>query len=1005
MKILKIEFENINSLKGKHKIDFRNAPFKGSSLFAITGPTGSGKSTILDVISLALFNQVPRLGKISKKEILATGAILTRNQKKASAAVTYECSSGCYTSKWEIDTARTGNLKDYHMELENSSTGKLLDIKKSNIPTQNETLIGLNYNQFIKSVLLAQGEFAQFLRAKKDERGELLEKITGTSIYRKLGISAFQKKKEVTGEIELQQQEISMHRSNLMEEEELRVTKEELEEKTRKIEPVEKKVRSLEQGIQLKTEIRERTSLIQGHKDRREQAQKALEIFQKEYGTPLDHHEKLRLVREDLNSWQQLSSQCEELKTEITKHLEKTRLNGKSIESCLGEINSFIKGNATAEVVEEHLQLFAEKVRHLQMQRDEKGHSYKSIKREFETEIKVLPFRLNGNFEKAEEELKSIQDRATAKISELEPLLRDVDLEQLSSEKQELRRKLEKSKKAQEDALQLEKLASEQDQLQKERANLIPQLEQLPTQIALRQSQLQTLRERLEKLQVRSESEKLRRALEDHRHHLVNGQPCPLCGALEHPFAAELPEVQDGLGQKIKEVEKALEEKQNEVIKNETSLKHYQEHNDQLQEKAKKTSEVLQLRKEDFEENFGKKAVEEDWKAAYTFYNQQIDALEKYEEQKRKCMAVESGLPLLKSLKKVTEEGKELKQQLDLLYAGKNIHLDCQQLQKKWSDFINNKKLLQELGQELQSKLETRNSRLQEMERNLFPRVQKEGCQDISEALARLLPEQKAEELRRKKEQLCNESTKTEVAIKTLSAELQKLKDKDIEKTEEALLEELKLERQVLQDLRHSCEELRRKLTNHEEIQEKVVQIEAGLRKKKEKIRRWEILNVLIGDATGKKFNDFAQDLSLSQLLQLANLRLRSLSDRYKIDRPVEDEDDGLVAIDEHMGGQRRSVKTLSGGETFILSLSMALGLSDLASKNVEINSLFIDEGFGTLDPETLDQTLDTLEKLQAESSKTIGIISHVDSLKERIGIQVRLTRNGQGYSALTLKS
>ena len=154
----------------------------------------------------------------------------------------------------------------------------------------------------------------------------------------------------------------------------------------------------------------------------------------------------------------------------------------------------------------------------------------------------------------------------------------------------------------------------------------------------------------------------------------------------------------------------------------------------------------------------------------------------------------------------------------------------------------------------------------------------------------------------------------------------------------------------------------------------------------------------------GKKFNDFAQDLSLSQLIHLANLRLKDLSDRYLIDKPTAEEDDGLIAIDEHMGGQRRSVKTLSGGETFLLSLSMALALSDLASKNVEINSLFIDEGFGTLDPETLDQTLDTLEKLQAESSKTIGIISHVDSLKERIATQVQLKRNGQGYSQLEVK-
>jgi len=159
----------------------------------------------------------------------------------------------------------------------------------------------------------------------------------------------------------------------------------------------------------------------------------------------------------------------------------------------------------------------------------------------------------------------------------------------------------------------------------------------------------------------------------------------------------------------------------------------------------------------------------------------------------------------------------------------------------------------------------------------------------------------------------------------------------------------------------------------------------------------------LIGDKTGNKFNDFAQDLTLAQLLQLANKRLMNLSDRYRIDQPTDEEDDSLVAIDEHMGGQRRSIKTLSGGETFILSLALALALSDLASRNIEINSLFIDEGFGTLDPETLDQTLDTLEVLQAESSKMIGVISHVESLKERIATQIQLTQNGQGYSSLTI--
>lgn len=167
MKILKIEFRNINSLRDTHSIDFTVEPFTTSSLFAITGPTGSGKSTILDVISLALFNHIPRLGKISRKEILEKGAVLTRNQKEAFARVTYECKSGIYTSEWNISTARTGSLRDYDMQISREPEGEILDLKKSDVPGKNEELIGLNYNQFIKSVLLAQGNSPNSSEPKK----------------------------------------------------------------------------------------------------------------------------------------------------------------------------------------------------------------------------------------------------------------------------------------------------------------------------------------------------------------------------------------------------------------------------------------------------------------------------------------------------------------------------------------------------------------------------------------------------------------------------------------------------------------------------------------------------------------------------------------------------------------------------------------------------------------------------------------------------------------------
>ena len=104
---------------------------------------------------------MPVRGTAAKNEIIAKGAILTRNQKHASAQVTYSCKSGIYSSKWSISTNRNDNLRDYEMEIADLSSGKLIDLKKSDVPAKNEALIGLNYNQFIKAVLLAQGEFDQ----------------------------------------------------------------------------------------------------------------------------------------------------------------------------------------------------------------------------------------------------------------------------------------------------------------------------------------------------------------------------------------------------------------------------------------------------------------------------------------------------------------------------------------------------------------------------------------------------------------------------------------------------------------------------------------------------------------------------------------------------------------------------------------------------------------------------------------------------------------------------
>ena len=203
MKILKIRFENINSLKGVHEIDFSSEPLASAGLFAITGATGTGKTTILDVITLALFNRIPRVDeRISKGLIERTGLIMTRNMNSCFAETCFECKNGIFTSRWSISRTRTGSLRDYELELYDGN-GTLLDLKKTEVPAENERNIGLNFDQFVKAIILAQGDFSAFLKAKGDERGKLLEQITGSWIYRELGKAAFYRNKLYGQELEL----------------------------------------------------------------------------------------------------------------------------------------------------------------------------------------------------------------------------------------------------------------------------------------------------------------------------------------------------------------------------------------------------------------------------------------------------------------------------------------------------------------------------------------------------------------------------------------------------------------------------------------------------------------------------------------------------------------------------------------------------------------------------------------------------------------------------------
>jgi DNA repair protein SbcC/Rad50 len=168
------------------------------------------------------------------------------------------------------------------------------------------------------------------------------------------------------------------------------------------------------------------------------------------------------------------------------------------------------------------------------------------------------------------------------------------------------------------------------------------------------------------------------------------------------------------------------------------------------------------------------------------------------------------------------------------------------------------------------------------------------------------------------------------------------------------------------------------------------------------KTRLWAQLNELIGSADGKKFRNYAQQFTLDVLLGYANRHLTGLSRRYRLERVKHTL--ALLVVDQDMGDEKRSVHSLSGGESFLVSLALALGLASLSSNRVRVESLFIDEGFGSLDAETLVVAIDALDNLQSQGRK-VGVISHVQEMTERIGTQIQVKRMSGGQSRVEVVS
>ena len=282
------------------------------------------------------------------------------------------------------------------------------------------------------------------------------------------------------------------------------------------------------------------------------------------------------------------------------------------------------------------------------------------------------------------------------------------------------------------------------------------------------------------------------------------------------------------------------------------------------------------------------------------------------------------------------------------------------------------------------------------------------GFLDEAAFLAATLDDREFEHMQAKADALAREATTLVTRQTALAAQLHDHNQKKLALPEDITALDAAQIHEETEDARSACAQaqeetgrVRQQLDSNAQVHTEHARIASLLSTQRAELARWLFMHNLIGSHDGKKFSIFAQQLTFELLLTHANHQLRKLTDRYIL-VPVADKELDLNVIDAFHAGEARSVNTLSGGESFLVSLALALGLSHIASQKMRVESFFLDEGFGTLDEEALDVAVATLAELP-QDGKLIGVISHVNALKERIGPQIQVIPQSNGKSRIRL--
>ncbi|AEE54157.1 AAA family ATPase [Haliscomenobacter hydrossis] len=466
--------------------------------------------------------------------------------------------------------------------------------------------------------------------------------------------------------------------------------------------------------------------------------------------------------------------------------------------------------------------------------------------------------------------------------------------------------------------------------------------------------------------------------------------------------AAILDERMDQWGQQIQQASARIAQKQQELVSKLAEL------NVEYQTDGVALLQTLQTAKEHFQKAQERRNESERILERNAFSREQTTTdLTKLEEIiALETSAVDSAEKILQVLQnqrmvligEATIESLREKLQEALENAQKELQSQNQQLNQRRETSVVLATRMENLLLE-QTKI---NQESQKTEEQLLAAAAMHGLTDLDDLKAAMLSPEEEQKIRELQDGLARQEAELQRLMQENAQQLLNLIAETSAAPEApALAIQLEDQAAAWQKMQQTLGQLLEKLNRHEQQQQKAKTLLKTIQSQQKEYTRWAKLNDLIGSADGKKFRTFAQGLTLAKLIQLANRHLQHLNGRYVILKKT-GEDLGLEIMDTFQANNRRGMRTLSGGESFLVSLALALALSELAGRDTSIQSLFIDEGFGTLDDSSLDLAISTLENLQS-SGKTIGIISHVKELKERIGVQIQVKKQSDGFSQINV--